>query len=405
VKMQREMEKMRSLKRNAPTVSVDFRNAQKVADREIYSSPFSLGEIKGNLVINYEAGTVYYVSRVGTAEDYALFVHNLDGDMYMAFWVRKGQKTKSYYLRYKEDNPYNMRLEPGLRTPPGSTAWEVELPEIIEVFPDHNEFHWGENDKDPFDHGFPCCGGDGGSNGGGTNPNNNNNNSNNGQNLFSALFSALANFFQNLFGGNKPITVPNPIIVDIGEFMPFIPDKPDPYDDNRPCNKDPKTKPTIAPSGVSGVNGGRFGMTRKDGNNNPKNHGGLDVYAEENTPIYAMYSGKVVFAGFRPDKYDGMGSFGINVRIETLINGQLVQIIYAHLSQADVQVGQTIEQGAQIGLAGKTGNANGKDIVPHVHVEVRKDGEKINPEPFLHTLFDKDGKPTNHNDKCNKKPL
>jgi hypothetical protein len=33
--MQREMEKMRSLKRNAPTVSVDFRNAQKVADREI----------------------------------------------------------------------------------------------------------------------------------------------------------------------------------------------------------------------------------------------------------------------------------------------------------------------------------------------------------------------------------
>jgi murein DD-endopeptidase MepM/ murein hydrolase activator NlpD len=52
---------------------------------------------------------------------------------------------------------------------------------------------------------------------------------------------------------------------------------------------------------------------------------------------------------------------------------------YAHLSAVDVQVGDVVQPGQDVGKVGTTGYSTG----PHLHFEVRKDGHPIDPAPFL----------------------
>ena len=49
--------------------------------------------------------------------------------------------------------------------------------------------------------------------------------------------------------------------------------------------------------------------------------------------------------------------------------------LYAHLSAVDVSVGTQLQGGEQIGRVGATGNATG----PHLHIEVRRNGQALNP--------------------------
>ena len=120
---------------------------------------------------------------------------------------------------------------------------------------------------------------------------------------------------------------------------------------------------------VNGVVSSRYGMRRDPLDASARFHHGLDVAAPEGTAVRAPASGRVVFAGTR-------GGYGQAVVVE---HPDGFQTLFAHLSQIDVAVGATIDQGAVLGRVGQSGRATG----PHLHFEVRKEGERIDPETWL----------------------
>lgn len=109
-----------------------------------------------------------------------------------------------------------------------------------------------------------------------------------------------------------------------------------------------------------------FGMARSYYSSG--SHTGLDFACTLGTPISAIAGGTVTFAG-------SDGSYG-NKTVITLEDG--TEIWYAHQSAIQVQVGQQVARGDQIGLVGSTGNSSG----PHVHIEVRPGGgDPVDPQP------------------------
>lgn len=107
----------------------------------------------------------------------------------------------------------------------------------------------------------------------------------------------------------------------------------------------------------------RFGM--RDG----RPHEGLDIAAEEGTPVRVASGGRVVFAGPR-------GTYGLAVIVD---HGDGVQTLYAHCSRLMVTEGRDVDAGAIIALSGNTGRSTG----PHLHLEVRKNGLPLDPLPYL----------------------
>ncbi len=102
-----------------------------------------------------------------------------------------------------------------------------------------------------------------------------------------------------------------------------------------------------------------------------KMHWGMDFTAPRGTPIYATGDGVVK----RADNY--ASGFGKHIRIE---HGYGYLSIYAHLSKYNVKKGQKVKRGDLIGFVGSTGRSE----APHLHYEVWKDGEKINPINFYY---------------------
>jgi len=116
-------------------------------------------------------------------------------------------------------------------------------------------------------------------------------------------------------------------------------------------------------------------------------HTGIDIDAPLDTPVYAVGSGVVRWAGFglylnNTDKND---PYGLAVAIEHDFgyNGQKLYTIYAHLDRVDVFKGQKVDTTTQIGIVGNTGNTTG----PHLHFEVRLGSNDYyssrNPELWL----------------------
>ncbi len=100
-----------------------------------------------------------------------------------------------------------------------------------------------------------------------------------------------------------------------------------------------------------------------------KFHAGIDIAAPVGTPIATAASGTVVFAGWNK-------GYGNMVIIEHP-DGR--QTRYGHASKLFVQTGDTVTAGQQIAAVGSTGKSTG----PHLHFEMREDGEPINPLKFL----------------------
>lgn len=98
-------------------------------------------------------------------------------------------------------------------------------------------------------------------------------------------------------------------------------------------------------------------------------HTGIDVAADRGTPIRASNSGTVTFAGRR-------GNYGNLVIIN---HGGGFETYYAHASSILVSVGDKVEKGQQIASVGTTGRTTG----PHVHFEVRLNGDPQNPLSYL----------------------
>jgi murein DD-endopeptidase MepM/ murein hydrolase activator NlpD len=105
------------------------------------------------------------------------------------------------------------------------------------------------------------------------------------------------------------------------------------------------------------------------GGANVETHKGLDIKGPIGSPVKAMAKGEVEFAGTR-------GGFGNCIMLK---HGNGFETLYGHLSKILVSVGQQIDIGQQIGNIGSTGRSTG----PHLHYEVHRNGEKINPESFL----------------------
>jgi murein DD-endopeptidase MepM/ murein hydrolase activator NlpD len=71
-----------------------------------------------------------------------------------------------------------------------------------------------------------------------------------------------------------------------------------------------------------------------------------------------------------------MGGYGIMVEID---HGNGLTTRYAHMSEVLVEEGQDIAKGAVLGRIGSSGRSTG----PHLHYEVRVDGEPVDPERYL----------------------
>lgn len=96
-----------------------------------------------------------------------------------------------------------------------------------------------------------------------------------------------------------------------------------------------------------------------------KFHTGVDLGADEGTPIGAWTTGTVIYA----DQWGGYGNTVVIKRDESFYT------LYGHCSQLFVVPGQTVEYGQTIAAVGSTGLSTG----PHVHVEVWLNGQYIDP--------------------------
>jgi murein DD-endopeptidase MepM/ murein hydrolase activator NlpD len=98
-------------------------------------------------------------------------------------------------------------------------------------------------------------------------------------------------------------------------------------------------------------------------------HAGIDIGGGTGTPIFAAEAGTVILAYFSP-------SYGnLTVVDHGVIDGRSVTTAYAHQSVIGVSEGQRVARGQQIGRLGNTGNSTG----PHLHFEVRLEGEPVDP--------------------------
>jgi murein DD-endopeptidase MepM/ murein hydrolase activator NlpD len=98
-------------------------------------------------------------------------------------------------------------------------------------------------------------------------------------------------------------------------------------------------------------------------------HEGIDLGAAYGTPIAAAASGVVIYAGWE-------GGYGNLVVID---HGGGLATAYGHQSRIAVSVGQSVSQGETIGYVGSTGHSTG----PHLHFEVRVNGQAVDPLGYL----------------------
>lgn len=112
-----------------------------------------------------------------------------------------------------------------------------------------------------------------------------------------------------------------------------------------------------------------FGWRSDPFNKVRKKHWGMDFTAPRGTPIYATGNGRISRAD------NNATGFGKHIRIE---HGFGYITIYAHLSQYNSRRGQRVKRGDIIGYVGSTGRSEG----PHLHYEVWKDKQRINPINF-----------------------
>lgn len=98
-------------------------------------------------------------------------------------------------------------------------------------------------------------------------------------------------------------------------------------------------------------------------------HAGTDFGVDEGTPVHAADGGVVVEAGW-------ISGYGYTVIID---HGNGMSTLYAHNSDVAVSPGQTVSKGQVVSYSGNTGGSTG----PHLHFEVRINGEPTDPMGYL----------------------
>jgi len=100
-----------------------------------------------------------------------------------------------------------------------------------------------------------------------------------------------------------------------------------------------------------------------------KMHKGIDIAANSGVAINAALDGTVNYAAWE----EGYGNV---IKID---DGDGIETTYAHCSVITVKKGEVVKQGVKIGEVGSTGHSTG----PHLHFEVRKNGEPQNPQKYI----------------------
>ncbi|MGX7896327.1 M23 family metallopeptidase [Tsuneonella sp. HG222] len=114
-----------------------------------------------------------------------------------------------------------------------------------------------------------------------------------------------------------------------------------------------------------------FGMRTHPVLGGRRSHKGIDLGAPTGTPVYATADGTVAMAEY-------YSSYGNYIQLQ---HGGNMETRYAHLSGYNVAAGQKVRKGDLIGFVGSTGRSTG----PHLHYEVRVDGDAVDPRPYMIT--------------------
>ena len=102
----------------------------------------------------------------------------------------------------------------------------------------------------------------------------------------------------------------------------------------------------------------------------PRMHNGQDFEVPYGTDVYATGDGKVIESGYNS------GGFGNCIVID---HGYGFQTVYGHLSEIRVPKGMNVKRGDLIGISGSSGQSTG----PHLHYQVEKSGQHMNPVNFF----------------------
>ena len=102
-------------------------------------------------------------------------------------------------------------------------------------------------------------------------------------------------------------------------------------------------------------------------------HKGIDLLSKVGTPVLAAKSGRVLAA----TQNRGMGKYVIIQHKHNIIS------IYGHLSEISVRKFDYVSQGQIIGKVGKTGNAGNRNMLSHLHFEIRKNGVPQDPLQYI----------------------
>ncbi len=113
-----------------------------------------------------------------------------------------------------------------------------------------------------------------------------------------------------------------------------------------------------------------FGYRRDPFTGERRGHTGMDLAVPTGTSVRAALPGTVTVSTYN------QGGYGYYVMID---HGNGLSTLYGHNSQLLARVGQTVEAGDVIALSGSTGRSTG----PHLHFEVRINGERTNPRSYL----------------------
>jgi murein DD-endopeptidase MepM/ murein hydrolase activator NlpD len=120
---------------------------------------------------------------------------------------------------------------------------------------------------------------------------------------------------------------------------------------------------------ASGAVSSKFGLRADPWTGASRFHKGLDIAAPAGSPVKAVAAGKVVFSGWAEE-------YG---NLVTIDHGDGTSTRYGHNQVNLVHSGDEVAPGQQIALVGATGRATG----PHLHFEMRRNGEAIDPTQVI----------------------
>ncbi len=173
------------------------------------------------------------------------------------------------------------------------------------------------------------------------------------------------------------IREPFPAASPAPEAAPAATSEPKPADAPRALRRvDPPARAAFTHPVASGRVTSHFGNRPARPAGAPVFHGGTDIAAATGTPVWAPDDGAVIHAELG---FNGSDRWGNTVVIQ---HRDGWQTLYAHLDRIDVEVGDTLAAGSQLGTVGTTGASTG----PHVHVELRHNGERVDPATRLSGL-------------------